>query len=365
LSLFHFSISIFHSKDSYLKHKQADLDDTCFVHVEQYRLYGLCFNAKHGSQTMSHDEKKDKRKKKWHKIKKRAEKIVNAKPVKFMGHPSFHESEQSSLMMDSMPDEEAFLSAYATDGKPKPLNREQEHHLFRKMNYLLFCCANIQSELSRLLSSASGDRKFIAKLVKDYRQKWRYAIAVRNQIICANRGLAIHLSKLYPDWQEGLSLAYLAVIKATIRFDFSLGHKFSTYMTEAVRHSFIDALRAESQYSLKRSDLTDFIFDALSARGNRSHPTRALEQQEEVRMYLSVLRDVERAVVVKSFGILGSPKLSTIEIARDIGRTPNRVPEILNTALQRLRVHAGKKGTLSSSNKQMPKARHRRRRQEP
>ena len=67
------------------------------------------------------------------------------------------------------------------------LTREQEAHLFRKMNYLKYKASSLRERLS----SRQPRRRLMAKIEKCYRE----AVMVRNYIVQANLRLVVSIAK--------------------------------------------------------------------------------------------------------------------------------------------------------------------------
>ena len=114
------------------------------------------------------------------------------------------------------------------------LTREQEQHLFRKMNYLKHKASELRKRLDdRRPSMAAMD--LIEKLAKE-------ATAVKNDIVRANLRLVVSIAKRYasaPDHLfELISDGNMSLIRAAEKFDFARGFRFSTYATWAIMKNF-------------------------------------------------------------------------------------------------------------------------------
>ena len=110
------------------------------------------------------------------------------------------------------------------------LTREQEVHLFRKMNFRKYQAARLREAIdpSRTLH-ADLDR--VEELLRE-------AGAIRNRIIRSNLGLVAYIVKKTSgpcqDFFDLVSEGNLALIRASERFDFGRGNRFSTYATWAI-----------------------------------------------------------------------------------------------------------------------------------
>lgn len=112
------------------------------------------------------------------------------------------------------------------------LNREQEFHLFRQMNYLKF-------KMQRLKTK---------KTIERYSRKIK---EIRNLIASSNFRLAVNVLKkhIYYNHKSNenfLSDAYFDVLKAVDYFNFTLGNKFSTYCIWVIKKNFFRDSKIDS-----------------------------------------------------------------------------------------------------------------------
>jgi sigma-70-like protein len=105
------------------------------------------------------------------------------------------------------------------------LTREQEVHLFRKMNFLKHQASWLLGAIDPAQVKAA-DLDLIEALQRE-------ALAVRNQIIRGNLRLVVSIVKKLSghtkDFAELVSDGYVAMMRAVEKFDFSRGYRFSTY----------------------------------------------------------------------------------------------------------------------------------------
>ena len=121
------------------------------------------------------------------------------------------------------------------------LNREQEAHLFRKMNYLKHRATAMREAIDTDHARAS-DLDKVDKIVAE-------AQAVKNQIIKANLRLVVSIAKKHvnsgSDFFELISEGNMALIRAVEKFDYARGNKFSTYASWAIMNRFARAIPEE------------------------------------------------------------------------------------------------------------------------
>ena len=121
--------------------------------------------------------------------------------------------------------------------------REQEAHLFRKMNYLKYQASGLRDTLD------VGRPK--SRLMDQIERLYDEAVAIKKQVISANLRLVISIAKRYvgqaADFFELVSDGNLSLMRAAERFDVSRGNRFSTYASWAIMRNFaIDPCRAPS-----------------------------------------------------------------------------------------------------------------------
>src|SRR5262249_20060827 len=114
------------------------------------------------------------------------------------------------------------------------LSREQEIHLFRKMNYQKYRASKLRESLDPTRAKAA-DLDEIERLQKE-------ALDAKNQIIRANLRLVVSIAKKHVgssnDFFELVSDGNMSLIRAVEKFDQARGFKFSTYASWAIMNNF-------------------------------------------------------------------------------------------------------------------------------
>ena len=133
------------------------------------------------------------------------------------------------------------LPAYMASLYEVPLlTREQEAHLFRKMNYLKYQA----SKLRETLDVDRPKRRLMDRIENLYEE----SVATKNQIISANLRLVVSIAKRYigpaEDFFELVSDGNMSLIRAVEKFDVSRGNRFSTYATWAIMKNFARSIPA-------------------------------------------------------------------------------------------------------------------------
>ena len=215
------------------------------------------------------------------------------------------------------------------------LSRDQERHLFHKMNYLKY-------EAHQLRAAVDPERCRAAVLDKIERLQAE-ALAVKNQIIRANLRLVVSIAKkrVGPtnNFFELVSDGNMSLIRAVEKFDASRGFKFSTYASWAIMKNFSRSIPEEKQRRDRYVTGHDTMFE--SAPDTRSdvyeQESGQRRSHEVVQGMLGRLNDRERRVLISRYGIGGVDEQTLEQLGRELGVTKERVRQIEARAQEKLR----------------------------
>lgn len=216
------------------------------------------------------------------------------------------------------------------------LSQEEETYLFRKMNYLKFRADRLRRKLNPLTATSDQVEK-IERLQADAQQ-------VRNQIIEANLRLVFSIAKRYASvgsaaFDEFIGEGHVTLMRAVEKFDFSRGVKFSTYATWAIVNGCNALLKKQS--ALQRQQVchsAEGIEDAVPDHRVTAGEEQAVQDLRQVVGELLLgLNSRERAIIEARFGfeVHQSPTLK--ELGDDLGISKERVRQLQQRALQKLR----------------------------
>jgi RNA polymerase primary sigma factor len=278
----------------------------------------------------------------------RARRILETE-IQYIAHPSFVDPGARDAILCSMPEPiqgegtrrsklPTGLSPYLTSMWAAPLlSREQEGHLFRKMNYLKYLA-------DRLRDRIDPDRPSAADLDEIDRLQAE-ALKVKNQIVESNLRLVVSIAKKGVrtgyDLSERVSDGNFALMKAVDRFDVARGNKFSTYASWAILNELLRYERLQ-----KRRGNRPFVLyqDGFAAPGTGSDEHEREEAQDQrqaaVAQFLDRLDKRERRILASRYGIGGGPELSLKQIGHGLGISKERVRQIEYRALAKLRKFA-------------------------
>jgi len=218
------------------------------------------------------------------------------------------------------------------------LTREQEAHLFRKMNYLKHRAVQIRERLDPARARTA--------VLDEIERLQEEALAVKNQIIRANLRLVVSIAKkrVGPsgNFFELISDGNMSLIRAVEKFDYARGFKFSTYASWAIMKNFARTIPEEKTRRDRFVTGHDEMFEIAA-----DHRTDAFEvesnhrrNQETVQGMLGRLNDRERQILVRRFGLGGTSEQTLEQLGRDLGITKERVRQIESRAQEKLRQFA-------------------------
>jgi RNA polymerase primary sigma factor len=219
------------------------------------------------------------------------------------------------------------------------LTGAQERILFLKFNYARFRMRTVQIAIGKARPDLAQARELL---------QWHsIAAAFREQIAETNLALVLAMAKrvriMDGEFADLVGEGNMALMRSVDKFDCERGFKFSTYACRAI-------LKAFSRHGMKSTRhrqrfITDF--DPAFERSDHLETRRAefiADSADEVRHLMDTneadLTSVERTVIGHRFGV-GSPSqaptLTLEQVGQIIGVTKERVRQIQNKALAKLR----------------------------
>jgi len=216
------------------------------------------------------------------------------------------------------------------------LTREQEGHLFRKMNYL-------KRKASRLRGQLDPDRPRAA-LMDQIERLYDQSVVVKNEIIRANLRLVVSIAKRHVGPRENffelVSDGNMSLIRAVEKFDFARGNKFSTYASWAIMKNFARTIPDEHRHRDRfRTSQSEMFAAAEDDRSDQyEQETTYLQRQSQVEKILDRLDDREQKIIVTRFGLNQGKEPKTLkQVGVELGVTKERIRQIEARALNKLR----------------------------
>jgi RNA polymerase primary sigma factor len=221
------------------------------------------------------------------------------------------------------------------------LTAEEERILFRQFNYAKFRVFELQKEIGAGRPSEDQAHEIL---------RWyRIANAYREQIAETNLALVLAMAKRTRmsevDFADLVSEGNMALLRSVEKFDCNRGFKFSTYACRAILKAFSRQGMKLSKY--RQRFPTDF--DPAMEKSNHHETVReqhVKESADEVKYVFmnndAALTPVERTVIHHRFGLGGAAPMDPLtleQVGQIIGVTKERVRQIQNKALEKLRFH--------------------------
>jgi RNA polymerase sigma factor (sigma-70 family) len=280
----------------------------------------------------------------------RARRMLETK-LEFMHHADFEDRTKWEEILGPLPevkDGRAAKRPRAPKGLPPYLaslyevpllSREQEAHLFRKMNFLKYRASLMREKLDPA-KAKTAELDEIERLQEE-------ALAVKNQIIRSNLRLVVSIAKRHVgpsnNFFELVSDGNMSLIRAVEKFDYSRGNKFSTYASWAIMKNFARSIPEENYRRDRFVTGHEEMFEAAADnRADEHEYESALKRmQEAIKGMLGKLDDRERRIIISRFGLGGAHEQTLEQLGRELGITKERVRQIESRAQDKLRRYAG------------------------
>lgn len=216
------------------------------------------------------------------------------------------------------------------------LNREQETHLFRKMNYLKYKASKLREKLDPSRPATT--------LMDQIDRIYDESVAVKNEIISANLRLVVSVAKRYlepgENFFELVSDGNMSLIRAVEKFDFARGNKLSTYATWALMKNFARAIPHELQRRARfRPSPGEIFADLEDARSDPDEMESAqLRRSAQIARVLTQLDQRERKIIEDRFGLGDRRRPMTLkQLGVELQVSKERTRQLETRALNKLR----------------------------
>ncbi len=282
----------------------------------------------------------------------RTEELVR-KPVDYIYNAAFDEPSKAAEMLAEMPGLAEFEGKRSSRNSSKDvpahivnlyewplLSKEQEQHMFRKMNFL-------KHQLHKLQESLDPTKAKVSDLFRE--EELKEAIKdCRDLLISCNQRLVHSQARqklaLGENIDELVSDGNMTLIRAVEKFDYSRGNKFSTYAIWAIVKNFARSIphakTHQQRYLTGHGDLFEAKADA------RTDELEVLAEADAARAWVNRLLEHldarTREVIQMRTGLYSSKKMTLEQIGQHFGITKERVRQINIRGMKQLSEWAAK-----------------------
>ena len=268
----------------------------------------------------------------------RAKELVRT-PVDYIYNAEFDDPAKEAVIVDEMPAKDDFDSKRVGKTPPKDvpahmahlyewplLTKEQEQHVFRKMNFLKHQLHKLQEAIDPAKARVQ-DLMRVEELKDGIRQCRDTLISCNQRLVYAQAKQKLALGEHIDDL---VSDGNLSLMRAVEKFDYGRGFKFSTYATWAIMKNFArsipDAKTHKQRYMTGHDDLFEAKADV------RTDEQEVLAQADAARSRVNHLLEHldarTREVIRMRTGLDGSEEMTLEQIGQHFGITKERVRQI-------------------------------------
>jgi len=224
------------------------------------------------------------------------------------------------------------------------LTLEEEKHLFLRYNYARW----------RTIEAVAGFRAGATRNLAEAIALWYGRLKdARDLIARANLALVLAMAKRHcgghVDFDELVSEGNLALLRAINGFDVARGFKFSTYACRVILKAFCRMASRQGRYRAAFPTEFDAALERPAVQEDSEDRQSVVAELRRILLdNRARLSEVEQTVLQSRFALdhePGAPAMTLEEVSRIVGVTRERVRQIQNKALAKLRA-ALENGTL-------------------
>lgn len=266
-------------------------------------------------------------------------------PLDFIPNTEFERPGAEKTILTPMPTSAPAREARQPAGLPPYLaslyevpllTREQEAHLFRKLNFLKYKASKLREQLDPARAKSS--------LMDEIERLYQEAVTTKNQIIRSNLRLVVSIAKRHVgatgDFFELVSDGNMSLMRAVEKFDYARGNKFSTYATWAIMKNYARTIPDEHRQRDRFRTSHEEVFSGTQDQRTDQYGLESAQTQREAQIekILEHLDEREQKIIISRFGLArGHEPLTLKEVGAELGVTKERIRQLEARALTKLR----------------------------
>lgn len=282
----------------------------------------------------------------------RAKELVRT-PVDYIYNAEFDDPVRSETILGEMPGVDEFEAKRAKMQPPRDvpphmahlyewplLTKEQEQHVFRKMNFLKHQLQKFQESLDPTRARVQ-DMLRIEELKDGIKRCRDVLISCNQRLVYAQAKQKLGPGESIDDL---VSDGNLSLMRAVEKFDYGRGNKFSTYATWAIMKNFARSIPDAKTHKQRYMTGHDELFEAKAdVRTDEQEVLAAADAaKSRVARLLDHLDARTREVIRMRTGLDGSEEMTLEQIGQHFGITKERVRQINVRGMKQLREWAAK-----------------------
>ncbi len=288
----------------------------------------------------------------------RAQKLLE-QSIDFIANPSFLDANMEASILAPMPGAEEYEAKRKGMKIPKDapkelaslyevplLNKEQEQHLFRKLNFLKYKANKLLKSIIKEGSTPPEPdySKIKVQILDEIENSIQLSKLVKDELINANMRLVVNISKRHSGRVENffdlISDGNMSLIRAVDKFDYGRGFKFSTYASWAIMKNFARSIPTEIHHRERFVTGNEEVFSLTIDK--RTDEKEMIAQKERanhsINRLLEYLDPREREIIKMRAGLDERLKSSSLEeIGQQFGITKERARQIHARSMRKLR----------------------------
>ena len=279
--------------------------------------------------------------------------------VDYIYNPDFDDATNDEAFLAEMPGQDEFEAKRFNRNAPKDvpaqmlhlyewplLTKEQEQHMFRKMNYLKHKLQKFQQSIDPTRAKVS-ELRTIENLREDIKSARDVLINCNQRLVYAQSKQRLALGETIDDL---VSDGNLSLMRAVEKFDYGRGFKFSTYATWAIMKNFARSIPDAQTHKQRYVTGHEAVFDAKEdIRTDEQEVVAAADAaKSRVNHLLEHLDARTREVIRMRIGLDGTHEMTLEQIGQHFGITKERVRQINVRGMKQLREWAAKEADLSA-----------------